>query len=83
VSTLNPSWANTDEPQRVFSGQAWYYGASMNESVAAALGGGIAWQGDNIDSELAEDIDAFYGNWDGDIAGSVGPVTSRHPTAMS
>ena len=72
LSSLYPSWANTDEPQWVFSGQAWYNGATMNESVRVDFpGAGIAWQGDDIDSDVAEDIDAFYGNWDGNLAGSV------------
>ena len=70
VSSLYPTWANTDEPQWVFSGQAWYNGASMDQSVSAAPGGGTgaAWQGSGIDSDIAEDIDAFYGDWDGNLA---------------
>lgn len=69
VSSLDPDFADTDTPQWVFSGQAWYNGAGMDQSVAAALGGaGAAWQGNGIDSDMAEDIDAFYGNWDGNLA---------------
>ena len=69
VSSLYPTWANSDTPQWAFSGQAWYNGASMNESVSAAPGGGTgtAWQGSGIDSDLAEDIDTFFGNWNGDL----------------
>ena len=42
VSQLQPTWANADEPQRFF-GQAWYDGASMNQSVPSFGGVGTVW----------------------------------------
>ena len=74
VSSLYPSltaW-DPDEPEWVFSGQAWYNGASMNESVTTVAGNGVAWQGSGIDSDAADLPTAFYGNWDGNLAGSIG-----------
>lgn len=68
VSTLYPSWANTGEPQWVFSGQAWYWGGSMDQSVAAPSDTGIAWQGDEIGKEEAGNSNVFFGNWDGNLA---------------
>lgn len=70
VSSLDPDFGDSDIPQWVFSGQAWYNGASMNQTVSAAPGGGTgaAWQGSGIDSDLAENIGAFFGNWNGSSA---------------
>jgi hypothetical protein len=73
VSTLYPGLADADYPIYVFSGQAWYAGAEMNEWVDDTAYGeiGIAWQGSGIDSDLAKDHEVFFGKWDGDAAQSV------------